>query len=132
MKGIAGNITRGLPTGAHLDCVDNTGARVVEIISVKGIKGIHRRYPTAGVGDLVVVTVKKGRPEMKRQVTYAVIVRQRRPYRRADGMRVQFDDNAAVIVTLQGDTKGSAIKGPVAREAADRWPRIAAAASTIV
>ena len=132
MKGIAGNITRGLPTGAHLDCVDNTGARVVEIISVKGIKGIHRRYPTAGVGDLVVVTVKKGRPEMKRQVTYAVIVRQRRPYRRADGMRVQFDDNAAAIVTLQGDTKGSAIKGPVAREAADRWPRIAAAASTIV
>lgn len=132
MKGIAGNITRGLPTGAHLDCVDNTGARIVEIISVKGMKGVHRRYPAAGVGDLVVVTVKKGRPEMKRQVTYAVIVRQRRPYRRADGMRVQFDDNAAVIVTLQGDTKGSAIKGPVAREAADRWPRIAAAASTIV
>ena len=132
MKGIAGTITRGLPTGARLACVDNTGARIVEIISVKSIKGTHRRYPAAGVGDLVVVTVKKGRPEMKRLVTHAVIVRQKRPYRRADGMRVQFEDNAAVIVTPQGDTKGSDIKGPVAREAADRWPRIAAAASTIV
>jgi large subunit ribosomal protein L14 len=132
MKGIAGNITRGLPTGARLECVDNTGARVVEIIAVKGIKGIHRRYPAAGVGDLVVVTVKKGRPEMKRQVLHAVVVRQKRPYRRPDGRRVQFEDNAAVIVSPQGDTKGSAIKGPVAREAADRWPRIAAAASIIV
>ena len=132
MKGIAGNITRGLPTGAKLDCVDNTGARIVEIISVKGIKGVHRRYPSAGVGDMVIVTVKKGRPEMKRQVMHAVIIRQRRPYRRADGTRMQFDDNAAVIITPQGDMKGSAIKGAVAREAADRWPRIAAASSIIV
>lgn len=132
MKGIAGTITRGLPNGARLECIDNTGARVVEIIAVKGGKGIHRRLPSAGVGDMVIATVKKGRPEMKRQVVYAVIVRQRRPYRRPDGMRVLFEDNAAVVVTPEGDTKGSAIKGPVAREAADRWPRIAATASTIV
>ncbi|HEC77434.1 MAG TPA: 50S ribosomal protein L14 [Thermoplasmatales archaeon] len=132
MKGIAGSITRGLPTGARLECIDNTGARIVEIVSVKNIKGVHRRYPSAGVGDLVVVTVKKGKPELKRQVLYAVIVRQRRPYKRPDGTRIQFEDNAAVIVTPQGDMKGSAIKGPVAREAADRWPRIAAAASIIV
>lgn len=132
MKGIAGSITKGLPTGARLECIDNTGARIVEIVSVKNIKGVHRRYPSAGVGDLVVVTVKKGKPELKRQVLYAVIVRQRRPYKRPDGTRIQFEDNAAVIVTPQGDMKGSAIKGPVAREAADRWPRIAAAASIIV
>ena len=132
MKGIASTVTRGLPTGAQLGCVDNTGARIVEIVAVKNIKGTYRRYPAAGVGDLVMVTVKKGKPEMKRQVWHAVIVRQRMPYRRADGTRVQFEDNAAVIVTPQGDMKGSAIKGPVAREAADRWPRIAAAASIIV
>jgi len=132
MKGIASTVTRGLPTGARLECVDNTGARVVEIVTVKNIKGTHRRYPAAGVGDMVMVTVKKGKPEMKRQVWHAVIVRQRMPYRRADGTRIQFEDNAAVIVTPQGDMKGSAIKGPVAREAADRWPRIAAAASIIV
>jgi len=132
MKGIAAFVTKGLPTGAALNCVDNTGARVVEIIAVKGQKGIHRRYPTAGIGDMVVVTVKKGKPEMKRQVFHAVIVRQKMPYRRPDGIRIQFEDNAAVIVTPEGDMKGSAIKGAVAREAADRWPRIAAAASIIV
>jgi len=69
---------------------------------------------------------------MKRQMFNAVIVRQRMPYRRPDGMKVQFEDNAAVIVTPEGDMKGSAIKGPVAREAAERWPRISATASTIV
>ena len=132
MKGIAAHITHGLPTGAQLDCIDNTGARIVEVVSVKHKKTVHRRYPSAGIGDMITVSVKKGRPEMKRQLFTAVIVRQRRPYRRPDGLRVQFEDNAAVIITPEGDLKGSAIKGPVAREAAERWPRIAAAASTIV
>ncbi|KAA0000576.1 MAG: 50S ribosomal protein L14 [Thermoplasmata archaeon] len=132
MKGIAAKVTRGLPTGAKLECADNTGARIVEIIAVKGLKTVHRQYPSAGVGDMVLVTVKKGKPELKRQVFHAVIIRQRMPYRRPDGTRVQFEDNAAVIVTPQGDMKGSAIKGAVAREAADRWPRVAAAASIIV
>ncbi|KAA0003613.1 MAG: 50S ribosomal protein L14 [Thermoplasmata archaeon] len=132
MKGIASNVTRGLSTGSRLDCVDNTGARIVEIVAVKHIKTTRRQYPSAGVGDLVVVTVKKGKPEMKRQLFNAVIVRQRMPYRRPDGTKVQFEDNAAVIVTPEGDMKGSAIKGPVAREAAERWPRISATASTIV
>lgn len=132
MKGIAAKVTRGLPTGAKLECADNTGARIVEIVAVRGLKTVHRQYPSAGVGDMVLVTVKKGKPELKRQVFHAVIIRQRRPYRRPDGTRVQFEDNAAVIVTPQGDMKGSAIKGAVAREAADRWPRVAAAASIIV
>ena len=132
MKGIAANVTRGLTTGSRLDCVDNTGARVVEIIAVKKIKTVRRQYPSGGVGDLVVVTVKKGRPEMKRQLFNAVIVRQRMPYNRPDGLKVQFEDNAAVIITPEGDLKGSAIKGPVAREAAERWPRVSATASIIV
>ena len=69
---------------------------------------------------------------MRKKVFPAVIVRQRRPFRRADGIWVQFEDNAAVIVTSNGETKGSEIKGPVAREAAERWPRIAAISSIIV
>ncbi|HDS59349.1 MAG TPA: 50S ribosomal protein L14 [Thermoplasmatales archaeon] len=132
MKGIAAKVTRGLITGTRLDCVDNTGARVVEIVAVKHIKTTHRQYPSAGVGDLIVVTVKKGKPEMKRQLFHAVVVRQRMPYNRPDGMKVQFEDNAAVIVTPEGDLKGSVIKGPVAREAAERWPRVSATASMIV
>ena len=132
MKGIPGKQTRGLPVGARLSCVDNTGAKIVQVISVRGYHGVARRYPSGGVGDLLVVSVKAGTPEMRRQLVNAVIVRQRRPFRRSDGTMVSFEDNAVVITTPTGETKGSDIKGPVAREAAERWPRIAATASTIV
>jgi large subunit ribosomal protein L14 len=132
MKGIAGKVMRGLPVGARLDCIDNTGAKVVQLIMTPKLKGTHRRYPKAGVGDMIIVSVKKGAADMRRQVLKAVVVRQRRPFRRPDGTMVQFEDNAAVIVTDTGETKGSMIKGPVALEAAERWPRIAATASTIV
>ncbi len=132
MKGIAGNITRGLPTGARLSCIDNTGARIVEIVSVSKIGGVHRRYPSAGIGDMVTITVKKGKPEMKRQLFNAVIVRQRRPYRRPDGVMIQFEDNAAVIITPEGGPKASVVKGAIAREAAERWPRVGSMAATIV
>lgn len=132
MKGIAGKQIRGLPVGAHLNCIDNTGAKIVKIVTVPKYHGTHRRYPSAGIGDLIKVTVTRGKSEMKRKVLDAVVVRQRRPFRRADGTMVEFEDNAAVITTPTGETKGSEIKGPVAREAAERWPRIAALASTIV
>ena len=132
MKGLAGKQTRGLPVGARINCIDNTGAKVVQVIAVMKYKGVHRRYPSGGIGDLLLVSVKKGTPEMRRQLVNAVIVRQRRPFRRSDGTMVQFEDNAVVITTDKGETKGSDIKGPVAREAAERWPRIAATASIIV
>jgi large subunit ribosomal protein L14 len=132
MKGLAGNQTRGIITGTVLDVVDNTGAKTISVIAVPSYHGVHGRCPAAAVGDIVVASVKKGTPEMRRQVVYAIIVRQRRPFRRADGTMVHFEDNAAVITTEEGETKGSDIKGPVAREAAERWPRVAATASTIV
>lgn len=132
MKGIAGRMMRGLPVGARLECIDNTGAKTVQILMTLKIKGVHRRYPKAGVGDMVVVSVKKGASDMKRQILRAVIVRQKRPFRRPDGTMIQFEDNAAVLVTETGDTKGTMIKGPVAIEAAERWPKIASLASIIV
>lgn len=132
MKGLAGTQTRGLPSGARIACIDNTGAKEVMLISVMKYHGVARRYPAGGVGDLIKVSVKKGTPEMRRQLLNAVIVRQKRPFKRADGTWVQFEDNAVVITTETGETKGSDIKGPVAREAAERWPRIAATASIIV
>jgi len=99
---------------------------------VPGYKGRLRRIPPAGIGDLVVVTVKKGTPEMRKQVVKAIIVRQRRPFRRPDGTWVAFEDNAVVIVTPEGNPKGSEIRGPIAREAAERWPQIANIATIIV
>lgn len=132
MKAIPGNMTRGLPVGARLECADNTGAKVVQIITVPKYHGVHRRYPSGGIGDLIVVSVKKGTPEMRKQVLWAVIIRQKRPFRRPDGTMVAFEDNAAVITTNEGEVKGTEIKGPVAREAAERWAQIAAKASNIV
>ena len=125
-------ISRGLPVGARLRCADNTGARELKLIQVVGYKGRLRRIPAAHVGDMIVVTVTKGKPEFKKQILRAVVIRQRKPYRRPDGTWVQFEDNAAVLVTEDGQLKGSEIRGPVAREAAERWPAIARAASIIV
>ena len=95
MKGIAGNQTRGLQNGSRLTVIDNTGAKEIEIITVPGYHGVARRVPSAGVGDLVIASVKKGTPQMRRQIVFAVIVRQRRPMRRPDGTMVYFEDNAA-------------------------------------
>ncbi|MBI5001561.1 MAG: 50S ribosomal protein L14 [Euryarchaeota archaeon] len=131
MKGIAGRQMRGIQKGARLECIDNTGAKIVEVVDVPGYHGTLRRHPSAGIASLIIVTVKKGTPEMRKQLFHAVIVRQRRPFRRSDGTMVQFEDNAVVLTTDEGETKGTDIKGPVAREAAERWPRIAATASVI-
>jgi large subunit ribosomal protein L14 len=69
---------------------------------------------------------------LRKQTFGAVVVRQRYPVRRISGLRLSFEDNAAVIVTPEGDLKGTEIKGPVAAEAAERWPRIANLATMIV
>ena len=132
MKAITSNVSKSLPIGARLKCIDNTGAREVEIISVKGFKGVRRRLASAGVGDMVVISVKKGTADMRREVTTAVVVSQKKEYRRADGLRVKFEDNAAVIITEDGVLKGSEIRGSIAKEAADLWPAIGSAASIIV
>jgi large subunit ribosomal protein L14 len=115
-----------------MKCADNTGARDVRLIQVMGYKGRLRRVPIAAVGDKITVSVKHGAPDMRKKIFQAVIVRQRKPFRRTDGLWIQFEDNAAVIITPEGEMKGSEIRGPVAREAAERWPRIASAASIII
>jgi len=134
-KGLAGHgprISRGLQPPAMLRCADNTGARVLRLVQVMGYKGRLRRYPRAAVGDRITVSVRHGTPDMRKKIFQAIIVRQRKPFRRVDGVWVQFEDNAAVIITPEGEMKGSEIRGPVAKEAAERWPRIASASSIIV
>jgi len=121
----------GLPVGAVVNCADNSGAKNLYVIAVKGYKGRLNRLPLAGVGNMVMATVKKGKPELRKKVMMAVIVRQRKPWRRKDGVFLYFEDNAGVIVNAKGEMKGSAITGPIAKECADLWPRISAAAGTI-
>eukprot|EP01115_Flamella_aegyptia_P000973 TRINITY_DN1154_c0_g1_i1.p1 TRINITY_DN1154_c0_g1~~TRINITY_DN1154_c0_g1_i1.p1 ORF type:complete len:141 (+),score=41.96 TRINITY_DN1154_c0_g1_i1:53-475(+) len=125
-------MSAGLPVGALINCADNTGAKNLYIMSVVGIQGRLNRLPKAGVGDMVLATVKKGKPELRKKVLTAVVVRQRKPWRRKDGIFIYFEDNAGVIVNPKGEMKGSQVTGPVGKECADLWPRIAGAANSVI
>lgn len=83
-----------------MNCCDNSGARNLYIISVKGIGARLNRLPAGGVGDMVMATVKKGKPELRKKVMPAVIVRQSKPWRRTDGVFLYFEDNAGVVSDL--------------------------------
>jgi len=101
-----------------LKVADNSGAKTIECFKVLG--GTRRRY--AQLGDIVVASVKSAEPRAaikKKAIVRAVIVRQRKPFRRKDGSYIRFDENAAVIVDGK-DPKGTRIFGPIAREIRDR------------
>ncbi len=97
-----------------VDVADNSGAKKVGVFKVLG--GSRRRY--AEIGDIVVASVKIAEPRKavkKKDVVKAVVVRQRKPYRRKDGTYIRFDDNAVVL--LDGtEPKGGRIFGPIPRE----------------
>ena len=133
MKAVKARVTRGLPLEAVVATCDNSGAKVVKIFGVKGHNTVKGRIQAAGVGDMVLASVKRGRPDMRKQVVFGVIVRQKKEYRRPDGTRIKFEDNAIVVLKDEdGNPKGTLLKGPIAKEAADRWPGIAKLASIIV
>mgnify|MGYP001568148542 CR=1 FL=1 len=105
---------------SRLKVADNTGAREILVIRVLG--GSRRRYAT--VGDVVVGTVKQAIPNSavkKGEIVKAVVVRTRKEVRRPDGSYIRFDDNAAVLLTPDGQNpRGTRIFGPVARELRER------------
>jgi large subunit ribosomal protein L14 len=103
----------------RLRVADNTGAREILCIRVAG--GSHRRY--AGVGDIIVGTVKQAIPNAsvkKGEVVRAVIVRTKKPFGRDDGTLIAFDENAAVLIDVGKNPRGTRIFGPVARELRER------------
>jgi len=125
-----------------MNCCDNSGARNLYIISVKGIGARLNRLPAGGVGDMVMATVKKGKPELRKKVMPAVIVRQSKPWRRTDGVFLYFEDNAGVVSSgffwehrilgsmagLEGDVRSRVVKGTLQRTLAnilfaDRQPQ---------
>ena len=100
---------------SQLDVADNSGARRVQCIKVLG--GSKRK--TAGVGDVIVVSVKEAIPRgrvKKGDIHRAVIVRTAKEIRREDGSAIRFDNNAAVLISKQGEPIGTRIFGPVTRE----------------
>ncbi|HJJ46781.1 MAG TPA: 50S ribosomal protein L14 [Methanocorpusculum sp.] len=132
MRGLTAKIPRALQTGSKMVCADNTGARVVQIVSVFGYHGVKNRQPKMGIGDLATVSVKKGTPDMKRKLVKAVVVRQKKEFRRPNGLRISFEENAMILLNDNGDPRGTDIKGPVAREVAERFPKVGSLATIII
>jgi large subunit ribosomal protein L14 len=132
MKAKQSTIPRSLCTGTRMACADNTGARLVQVVSVDRFHGVRRRQPKMGMGDLATVSVKKGTPDMRRKLEKAVVIRQKKEFRRPNGLRVSFEDNAMVLVNEKNEPKGTEIKGPVAREVAERFPKLGSMATIII
>tara|TARA_Y100000310_G_scaffold244040_1_gene248713 strand:- start:593 stop:994 length:402 start_codon:yes stop_codon:yes gene_type:complete len=133
MKALSGFVGKSLPVGAEIPTCDNSGAKVVKLIGVKGHKTVRRRIASGAVGDLITAAVIKGKPDMRKKVVQAVIVRTKKEYKRADGSRIRFEDNAVVVLKDdKGNPKGTIFKGAVAKEACERWPGIAKVARIIV
>ena len=133
MKAISARATRGLNIGSYMIAADNSGAQIVKIVSVKHGKTTKKRQQPAKIGDWVKVSVRKGKPEMKGVVFDAVVLRQRKPYRRNTGERIAFSDNAvALLKDEKGNPKGTQIKGPIAREIMERWASVAKIARIVV
>ena len=132
MKAISARATRGLNLGAQLIAADNSGAKIVRLVSVKRSKAAKRRQVSGKIADWVKVSVRVGIPEMKGKVFDAVIIRQKKPFRRLNGERVAFSDNAvAIMKDEKGNPKGTQIKGPITREVKERWEQIAKIASMV-
>lgn len=132
MKAVKAKITKALNVGSYIICADNTGAKLLRIISVLGYKGVRRRQPRAGVGDVIKVSVREGSPKVRKQIFSAVIVRQKKEFRRPNGLRVSFEDNAAILVDENFEPKGTQIKGPIAKEVVERFPSIGKIATMVV
>jgi large subunit ribosomal protein L14 len=133
MKAVSAKITAGLNLGTNLIASDNSGAKICRIVGVKKGKGTKGRQGKARVADWVKVSVRKGLPEMKGKVFDAVVIRQKQQYRRLNGERIAFEDNAvALLKDEKGNPKGTQIKGPIAREVLERWPSVAKIASIVV
>ncbi len=133
MKAISAKGTLGVNLGAQLIVADNSGGRIARLVSVKKAKAKKGKQVGAKIADWVKVSIKKGIPDMKGKVFDAVIVRQKKPYRRLNGERISFEDNAvAILKDEKGNPKGTQIKGPVAREVSERWQQVAKIASIVV
>ena len=100
--GIKLRITRGLPVAAIMNCADNSGAKNLFIIAAMAVRGRLNRLPSGSIGDVVMCSCKKGNDKVRKKLHPAVIIRQRRPWRRPDGTFIYCEDNAGVIVNNKG------------------------------
>ncbi len=124
--------TRALPVGSRLKCIDNSGAKVVEVVSVSTHKTKRRQVAAVTLGEMFTGAVKVGTPETRHKLMKGIVVRMAKEFRRVDGTRVVYEDNACVMVDQDGAPLGSDIKGVVSKDAVERWPPIGKVARVVV
>lgn len=130
-RGAKLSMTLGLNVACLMNCADNSGAKNLYMIAAKGCGARLNRLPKAGPGDMILCSCKKGKPELRKKVMLGVVVRQKKAFRRREGTFIYFEDNAGVIVNEKGEMKGSAVTGPITKECAEIWPKIASAAPAV-
>ncbi|HIH50126.1 MAG: uL14 family ribosomal protein [Candidatus Micrarchaeaceae archaeon] len=133
MKGLSTTIPKNLIPSSVLTCADNSGARTLMIINRIGKGGGRKgRYSKSGICDVVIASVKSGTPQYVKKKVRVMIIRQKSPIRRANGMRVRFEDNAGILVTESNLAVGTEVKGAMAREVVERYVKLAGIASRVV
>ncbi len=132
MKAISAKATRGLNIGSYVTVADNSGGRIAKIVGVKKYGARKGRQTPAKIADWVKVSIRAGDPKIKGEVFDAVVVRQKKPWRRNTGERICFSDNAvAILKDEKGNPKGTQLKGAVAREIQERWKEVSKIASIV-
>lgn len=132
MKAIPAHIHGGLMIGSSVKVDDNSGAKILHVLSREGYRGRRGRSADVGIGDTFSGAVVQGKADMIKKIVKAVVVRQRKEFRRFNGTRVAFEDNACVLVNEKREPVGTEVKGVVAKEVAERFPKIGTIAKNVI
>ena len=132
MKAIAAHVYGGMHPGSIIKVDDNSGAKTLRIVSKEKYRGRRGQSADIGVADIFQAAVVQGKVEMRKKIVRAVVIRQRKEFRRFTGERIAFEDNACVLINEKNEPQASEIKGVVAKEVAERFPKIATIAKNVV
>jgi len=132
MRGLSSRVTKTLIPASELVSADNSGALAFRIIHKLGKGGRHGSLAAAGVADIVIASVIKGTPTYLKKPVRVIIIRQRAPIRRSNGMRVRFEDNAAIMVGEDLLPIGTEVKGVMAKEVVDRFIKFSGIAARVI
>ncbi len=134
LKPIRAKISKSINVGSFITVADNSGAKIAKVVNVRGYHGVKDRQPKCGIGDTVFVVVKRGSPDTVHKKFPAVIIRQKKAFRRLDGTRLAFEDNACVLVKDidKYEPQGTILRGPLSKEISIRFPHITKISSKVV
>ena len=132
MKGLSTHISKAVTIGSVLTCADNSGAKTLMMIGRIGKSGKRGKLVTAGIGNIIIASVKTGDQKNIKKIVRAIIIRQKQPIRRLNGQRIKFEDNAAVLVSDTNLPIGTEVKGAMAREVIERNIKLAGLASRVI